>query len=409
MRVLQINNNHRIIGGSDTVYFNTGALLEAQGHQVGWFAGAAPEDLPCNDARFFPPAVDMRQPRLADLTRYMRNTSARRSLQQMLVARGGFDVAHLHIYYGRLTAAILEPLRAAGIPIVQSLHEYKLACPTYTMERNGHVCEECVTGSTLNLLRHRCKGSLLRSAVAFAEYHASRLQGDVAKIDRFICVSDFLRRTMARAGLPEEKLVTLHNFVDPERLAPQGPVERGEYFLYFGRIERLKGVPTLIDAVRQSGLSLRIAGTGAWSAQMQAEIADLPNVDYLGFVSGDPLRRLVAEARAVVVPSEWYENCPMTVLEAKAVGTPVVGARIGGIPELVREGVDGFLFEPGDSADLARALASVAASDTIAMDTAARADIRARFSPQAHLAALLQIYAGVRARDARPQNTRISL
>ena len=142
---------------------------------------------------------------------------------------------------------------------------------------------------------------------------------------------------------------------------------------------------------------------------MQAEIADLPNVDYLGFVSGDPLRRLVAEARAVVVPSEWYENCPMTVLEAKAVGTPVVGARIGGIPELVREGVDGFLFEPGDIADLAQALVSVTASDTIAMDAAARADIRARFSPQAHLAALLQIYAGVGAADApTAQNTRIS-
>lgn len=406
MRVLQINNNHRTIGGSDTVYFNTGALLKAEGHQVGWFAGADAEDLPCDDAQFFPQAVDMRKPRLADLPRYMRNTTAAEALREMLAVRGGFDVAHLHIYYGRLTAAILEPLRAAGIPVVQSLHEYKLACPIYTMERGGHVCEDCVTGSTLNLLRHQCKGSLLRSAVAFVEYHASRLQGDVDKIDRFICVSDFLRRTMTRAGLPEDKLVTLHNFVDPKQVAPRASVSRGDYLLYFGRIETLKGVPTLIDAVHRSGLPLRIAGTGAWSAQMKTEIADLPNVEYLGFVSGEPLRQLVAEARAVVVPSEWYENCPMTVLEAKAVGTPVVGARIGGIPELVREGVDGFLFEPGDGADLARALAAVMGADADAMDAAARADIQARFSPQAHLRALLQIYAGVGAEGAPAAQTK---
>lgn len=398
MRVLQVNNNHRTIGGSDTVYFNTGALLQAQGHDVGWFAGADPDNLPCEDAQFFPTAVDMRQPRLSDLPRYMHNTDAARALRGMLDARGGFDVAHLHIYYGRLTAAILKPLREAGIPIVQSLHEYKLACPVYTMERGGHVCEDCVGGSTLNLLRHRCKGSLVRSAVAFAEYHASRLQGDVAKIDRFICVSDFLRRTLGRAGIPKDKMVTLHNFVDPDRLVPQEPVERGDYVLYFGRIERLKGLPTLIDAVRRTGLPLRIAGIGTWSTEMQTQIASMPNVEYLGFITGAPLRRLVAGARAVVVPSEWYENCPMTVLEAKAVGTPVVGARIGGIPELVREGVDGFLFEPGDRVDLARALEEVTGADAAAMDAAARADIRSRFSPEAHLAALMQIYAEVGAK-----------
>jgi len=320
-------------------------------------------------------------------------------IKQMLKTRGAFDVAHLHIYYGRLTAAILQPLRSQGVPIVQSLHEYKHACPIYTMERNGEVCEKCVSGSTLNALRYRCKGSLLRSSIAFAEFHLSRLQGDVKKIDRFICVSEFQRRILARAGIPEHKMITLYNFVDPARLAPEVPVQRGNYLFYYGRIERLKGVRTLIEAARLTGLPLRIAGTGAWTYEMQAEIADLPNVEYLGFVTGEPLRRLVARARAVVVPSEWYENCPMSVLEAKAVGTPVIGTRIGGIPELVRDGIDGFLCDVGSSEDLARAADAVAATDATdiaAMESAGKADVAARFLPQVHYRRLVAIYKRVK-------------
>lgn len=376
------------------MYFNTGNLL-ARDHEVGWFAGADPDDEPSEDAQFFPSAKSMRRERMTDLPRYLHNRSARNALESMLDARGTFDVAHLHIYYGRLTAAIFGPLKARNIPIVQSLHDYKLACPIHSLARDGQICEDCISGSTLNLIRNRCKGTLGRSAVILAEYYASRLQGDVANIDRFICVSEFQRRMLARSGIPEGKMVTLHNFVDPQQLQPKGKIERENYFLYFGRIEKLKGLPTLIDAVRRTGSPLRIAGTGAWSEEMRAEIADMPNVEYLGFTSGEPLRRLVAQARAVVVPSECYDICPMSVLEAKAVGTPVVGARIGGIPELVRDGEDGFLFDPGDVEDLCRALEDMRGADTEGMANSARSDVNERFSPDVHLAALLDIYMGV--------------
>ena len=393
MKVLLVNNHHRIIGGSDSVYFNTGDLLVDRGHEVGWFAGADRDDLPSADEEYFTSAIDMRAPRIFDLPRYFHNGAASRALGYMLSKRGDFDVAHLHIYYGRLTASILSPLRARNIPIVQSLHEYKLACPVYTMERAGSVCHDCVTGSTLNVIRHRCKGTLLSSLVAYSEFHASRLQGDVSKVDRFICVSDFQRTLLARAGIPEEKMVTLHNFVDVSKLSPDDSGARGDYLLYLGRIEKLKGLPTLIEAARETGQPLRIAGTGSWLKEMEAEIANVPNIEYLGFVSGTPLRSLVAAAKGVVVPSEWYENCPMSVLEAKAASTPVIGARIGGIPELVQSGVDGFLFNPGDSADLARAIESLCASDSDALGAAARADVERRFSPQVHYAALMDIYA----------------
>lgn len=393
MKILQVNNNHRIVGGSDTVYLNTGELLIHRGHAVSWFAGRSTEDLPSADAAYFPEAFTTATSGLVDLPRYFRNGAARRAMARLLDDKGPFDVAHLHIYYGRLTASILSPLRVRGVPIVQSLHEYKLACPVYTLERGGATCEKCIGGSTVNCVRHRCKGgSLVNSAIVLAEYHTSRWQGDVRFVDRFICVSDFQRRLLERAGIPSKKLTTLHNFVDAAGLAPAKPIERGDYLLYFGRVEELKGVPTLVEAALKRNVPLCIAGTGAWEDQLRARISHRPHIQALGFVSGDPLRTLVAGARAVVVPSEWYENCPMTILEAKAVGTPVIAARIGGIPELVRDGVDGFLFEPGNVEELVSCFDKLDASDAEALSNAALEDAQARFSPEAHYRALMEIY-----------------
>ncbi len=393
MDVLQINNNHRIVGGSDTVYFNTGALLEAHGHNVSWFAGAHEKNQPCADERFFPAAADLSTRRPAELPKYFFNSAARRNMAALLDEKGAMDIAHAHIYYGLVTSSILKPLKARGVKFVQSLHEYKLACPVYTFERGGAICEDCVGGSTFQCVSNRCKdGSLVNSAIAWAEFQVSRWLGDVSLVDQFICVSGFQAGILARAGVPADKLTTLHNFVDPARLAPQQSGTRGDYLLYFGRIEELKGVATLTDAVAKTKTPLKVAGTGAWSETFKTRIADMDHVDYLGFVSGEPLRELVAGARAVVVPSEWYENCPMTVLEAKAVGTPVIGAAIGGIPELVRDGVDGFLFEAGNADSLAEALAKLEAADIDAFSAAAAQDVRERFSPDAHFAKLMTIY-----------------
>jgi glycosyltransferase involved in cell wall biosynthesis len=399
MKVVQINNNHQIVGGSDTVYLNTGTMLSERGHEVSYFAGKGAGDLPCEDTAYFPDSLTTATSRISDLPRYFHNRAARSAMRALIDAKGPFDIAHLHIYYGRLTASIFKPLKERGIPIVQSLHEYKLACPVYTLERGGAICEDCIQGSTLNCLRQRCKGgSLIKSAVVLAEYHASRLQGDVRLIDRFICVSDFQRQILGRAGIPEKKMTTLHNFVDPALLAPIGPTQQKNYMLYFGRIEKLKGISTLVEAAIKSGTHLRIAGTGAWSETLEALIANTPYIEYLGFVSGAPLRKLVAEARAVVVPSEWYENCPMTVLEAKAVGTPVIGARIGGIPELIRDGVDGYLFESGDTSGLAKVFETLKTTNLASFRTAARADVMARFSPNIYYTSLLQVYNDIRQR-----------
>ncbi len=391
MKILQISHRHHIAGGSDAVFFETADLLRRAGHQVIPFCMAAPENAPTRWSRFFPDGADTRRAPLRHAMRYFYNADARHKLEMLLDEVGPVDVAHLHIYHGKQTPAILPALRARAIPVLQSLHEYKLACPVYTLQRGDTPCDLCVRGSDLNALRHRCKdGSLLRSLVMVAEKTTARMLGDVRLVDRFICVSDFQRQIMKRAGIPAAKLATLHNFVDTNRIrAARG---HDDYLLFAGRIETLKGIETLLEAVRITGQRLVIAGTGNWRPTLERRIKTLPQVRYVGFRSGRALRDLIAGAKAVVVPSQWYENCPMSVLEAKAAARPVVGARIGGIPELVREGRDGFLFEPGNVADLVRALQALDRANHRSLSDAAREDAVARFSCPAHLDRLMRHY-----------------
>lgn len=391
MRILQISHNHHIVGGSDAVYFATSDLLTQAGHEVIPFCIASPKNLASEWGGYFPAGADTGHAPLRDSFRYFFNAEARGNLNRLLDSVGPVDVAHLHIYHGKQTPAILPVLKARGIRIVQSLHEYKLACPVYTLQRNGKPCELCVQGSSLNSIRHRCKdNSTLRSFIMAAEQMTSRMLGDVRLVDQFICVSDFQRRIMMRAGLPASKLTTLHNFIDTS--AMQAGNGHDGYLLYFGRIEQLKGVPTLIESVRRTGQRLLIVGDGAWRAEMLRRIEGLANIEYLGFQSGPELRRLIARACAVVAPSEWYENCPMSVLEAKASGRPVIGSRIGGIPELIRDQVDGFLFEPGNSDELITALRALERADHALLSRNARQDAVARFSGERHLNALMSYY-----------------
>lgn len=393
MHILQINNHHRIIGGSDRVYLNTGRLLESTGHAVSYFSARSDLDFPCDDAQYFCDAIDTRNALFTDIRQFLHNRDACDAINRMLQAKERVDIAHLHIYYGRLTASILKPLAQRRIPIVQSLHEYKLVCPTYTLERSGQICDSCVTGSSLNCVRYRCKdGALHKSSLLWLEHNLSRIQGAVRLIDRFICVSDFQRDVMIRAGIPENKLTTLHNHVDARLLQPKEKKPREDYVLYFGRIEKIKGLVTLLKASAQTNTKLKIAGVGTWSSALRDSIVGMPNVEYLEFVSGEALKQLVARARAVVVPSEWYETFGLTALEAKAVGTPVIASRIGGLTEVVRDGKDGFLFEPGSVDGLVNALMALDSADLDAMGAAGKMDVTLRFSPETHLARLLSIY-----------------
>ncbi|MEM8598866.1 MAG: glycosyltransferase family 4 protein [Bacteroidota bacterium] len=390
-----MGHHYFVGGGSDRYLLALGALLESHGHDVIPFATAHERNEPTRWADYFPAGVNPSRPGLSDAFRFLWSSDARTAMQRVL-AEAHPDVAHLHIYYGQLTASILGPLHDAGVPVVQSLHEYKLACPVYSFISNGAVCEACAGQSFWRALPRRCnRGSVVRTAASVAEAYISRWAGDLRHVDHFIAVSDFMRRKMEEYGLGAGRITTVHNFVDANAVVPA--TDAGDYAFYFGRLERLKGLYTLIEAAGAvPELPLWIAGEGKARAELEAEVErqGWTHIRFLGFQRGQALEDLIRGARCTVLPAEWYENCPMSVLEALAYARPVVGSHIGGIPELIDHGVDGFLFEPGNVEQLRTILQEflVEPGRTIEMGQAGRTKVKQRFSPEVHYSQICAVY-----------------
>jgi glycosyltransferase involved in cell wall biosynthesis len=397
-RVLVANNYAHVRGGSDRCFLAHVRLLAERGHAVSTLAtrppaGAAPEGLELIEP------IELARPGPRDLLRFHYSLAARRAVTRLLAGAARPEVAHLHITYGQLTASILGPLRRAGIPVVQTLHEYRLACPVGTFVSNGALCEACSGGRTWRALARRCnRGSLPRTLASVSEHAFSRTLGAETGVALFLAPSEFLRQKMLAHGLPPARIRVLANFVDPRAHAPgHGP---GEHALFLGRLERLKGVLTLVRAAAEvPELPLLVAGEGEARAELEALVRapGLGHVRLLGQVESATLVELVRRARCVVVPSEWYENLPMSVLEAMAHARAVIATRIGGIPELVREGETGFLVPPGDSAALSERLRFAARNgdELAALGRAGRARVEAEFGPERHYEELLSAYRSV--------------
>lgn len=395
MVILNAGQNYRITGGSDRYMIGMGKLLERHGHQVVPFAAAHPDDLPSPWAGYFAPRVDFARPGPRDLARYVYSAPAAQALRRLLAAVR-VDLAHLHIYYGQLTGAILAPLREAGIPIVQTLHEYKLVCPTYALQADGQYCQACEGRHFWRAAVKRCnRGSFARSALSAVEAYVSRALGAVDHVRHFIAVSDFQRNKLVELGVPADKLSRLHNFVDCDGVAPSAVP--GEYLLYFGRLERNKGLYTLLDAVAPlRELRLLIAGDGSERGALRAaiEARGLDHVQLVGFRHGDALRALIAGSICTVAPSECYETFGLTLVEAFAHGRPVIASAIGGMTEVVGDGADGWLVPPGDVERLRDRLLWMWTHrvEAVAMGRAGRAKAETRFSTAVHYEGLMDIY-----------------
>lgn len=398
LTVLNVGQNYHVRGGSDRYLFALESLLQRYGHEVIPFATDQPANLATPWSAYFPPSVNFARPGPIDVIRYLYSRPAARAVGR-LVARRRPDLAHLHIYYGQLTGSILRPLRAAGIPILQTLHEFKTVCPTYGLFAHGRLCESCQGRQFWRAMTHRCnRGSLVRSALSSAEAYVSRWLGAVDGVDHFIAVSDFLRDKVIELGLPAHKVTTVHNFVDCSGIDPVA--SPGRYLLFFGRLERIKGVHTLLDAVAPlSGIEVLLAGEGGERQALQAQIhrRGLAHVKLLGFKTGTELQELIRGSICTVAPSECYETFGLTLVESFAHGRPVVASRIGGMTEVVDDGETGFTVPPGDAEALReRLLWMVNNRDSaLEMGRAARRAVERRFSPESHYEKIMAIYRGV--------------
>jgi len=392
LNVLNVSQNYFVKGGSDSYFLSLGDLLSQRGNSVVPFCAKSEKDLPSDWARFFPIGADFESPSVLDVVQYHYSGAARRKLRE-LISNNKFDVAHLHIYYGKLTSSILSVLKDANIPIVQTVHDYKLICPVYSCSRGGNPCEACQGKEYWHALVYKCnRGSYLRSAISMSESYVSRWLGSVAAIDRFLAVSHFFAAKMKESGIDPQKISVVPNFVAVKRFTRQ--MDAGRYFVYFGRVEQSKGIGTLIKAFEHlPDIPLIVVGEGSFLAEARALAVGSTNIQFVGFKRGCELYTLVGGAVASILPAEAYENCPMSILESFALGRPVIGARIGGIPELIEHGEDGFIFEPGNVDSLSMYVRTIwEQRATSEMGKAARRKVEQQFSADIHYRRILAVY-----------------
>lgn len=267
------------------------------------------------------------------------------------------DICHAHNIYHHISPSILKIVKQRGIPVVMTLHDLKLACPAYNMLASDGVCERCKGGHIHNVLVRRCiKGSVTLSAIVMAEslLH-NAIQTFEKYVDRFVVPSRFYINKLIEWGWDEARFTYIPNTVNTDEFRAE--YKPGRSFVYFGRLSREKGVATLIKAAALASVPVKIIGTGHEEASLRELARELgSDVSFLGYLSGDALHDAIRSSRTVILPSEWYENAPLSILEAYALGKPVIGADIGGIPELIRSGETGSVFKSGSVEDLSTML-----------------------------------------------------
>ena len=359
MKILMINKFLYPNGGSETYIFKLGECLVSKGHEVQYF-GMEHEGR-CVGNRINSYTSDMNfhgGSKLSKLAYPIKTIYSKEARVQIRKVLDDFrpDVCHLNNFNYQLTPSIILEIvkwrKDSGHPckIIYTAHDYQLICPNHMLNNpSTHKnCEKCVGGHFFNCIKGRCiHRSVLKSAIGMLEAIYWNRKGTYQYIDKIICCSDFMKNKMDTNPVFEGKTVTLHNFIDKVEIKS---VHKKNYILYFGRFSWEKGVRTLIDAAKKlPDIKFVCAGTGEYANLME----DVPNIENVGFQSGKALDTLIREAKFSVCPSECYENCPFSVMESQERGTVVIGARIGGIPELILDEKNGLLFESGNADNLA--------------------------------------------------------
>lgn len=358
MKVLMINKFLYPNGGSETYIFKLGDYLKSQGHEVQYFGMEHEGRCVGNAVNAYTSDMDFHNgSKLSKLTYPIKTIYSSEARKKLHLVLDDFqpDVCHINNFNYQLTPSIILEIvkwrkqTSHKCRIVFTAHDYQLVCPNHMCNNpnTGENCEKCLGGHFLNCTKGKCiHGSTAKSAVGTMEAVLWKLNGVYKYIDTMICCSEFLKTKMDSNPLFAKRTVAIHNFVDKVEWKE---VQKKHYVLYFGRFSKEKGIDTLAKVGKElPDVQFIFAGTGP----LEEVINGIPNIKNVGFQKGAALKKLIREARFSIYPSEWYENCPFSVMESQMYGTPVLGADIGGIPELIRVGKTGDLFESGNASEL---------------------------------------------------------
>jgi len=410
MKVLQVNKFFWQAAGPERYMLELSAVLRQNGHEVLFFAMEHERNLESDCRPFFVSEIKFRNTSLGYKARTAFRTVAKmiyslesKSKMAALVKAKRPDLAHVHMIGRQISPSILPALRAAGVPVVQTLHNHEIVCPASHLYINHRheICERCIGGHYYQAAMNRCLqqslGPSLLASVAHYVHAWTRIYEK--NVDMFICPSKFLARNMIRGGLPKERVRTLPNFIDLSAYTVSEDI--GEYGVFLGRLSHEKGLLTLLKAARLAPkLPILIVGEGPFRGDLETFSREqaIRNVTFEGYKQGDELRAIIRGAAFVVLPSECYENCPMTIYEANALGRPTIASSIGGIPEILDDGETGLLFRPGDEQDLAEKMLRLHADKACCRRMGRQGRAKIELLCNSHFGNLMAIYEEARAR-----------
>jgi glycosyltransferase involved in cell wall biosynthesis len=397
MKILQANKFFFLNGGSETVMFQEREFLLKNNHQVFDFSMYDARNIESEQSNYF---IENRTFRFGgagnkinqslQIISFIHSPEAVRNITNLIIDKEP-DLVHCHNIYHQLTPSIIGAAKKLGVPVVLTLHDYKPVCPVYTRVRDGVVCSECLNGNFSRVVKNRCAdGSLGKSALLYVEALTQKLMGNYEKVAAFIAPSQFMKQSISHR-ISSDRVHLLHNGIAVDTIEISS--EDDGYVLFMGRLVAEKGIETLLKAHQKSNgaWALKVAGAGPLMDVLKAQYN--PSI-FVGYLAGDALKDIIQKASVIVIPSEWYENCPMSVLEAMAYGKPVVGSHMGGIPELVQDNITGLLFEAGNVHMLANQINRLITDPPLRkqMGAAGRKRVERYFSLGTHNAELMNIY-----------------
>lgn len=393
-RVLIVNKFYYPRGGDCVCTLNLERMLRHNGHDVAIYAMLYPENLPSEYEHFFASNVAFDGGVYGKLRAFMRMLGLgdiRRSFSRMLDEFRP-DIVHLNNIHSYLSPVLAELAHIRGCKVVWTLHDYKLLCPSYSCLCRGQVCEACFQDKT-QVVRRRCmRDSLAASVIAYIEalvWNRKRLE---RVVDTFVCPSRFMANKMIEGGFDKARIKILCNFVDPDKLSEfkkRSNCDRKDYYCYVGRLSKEKGIATLLDVASKKTFKFMIAGDGPIGETLKTKYSQCDNIKFLGHCDANQVGELLSHARFSVLPSEWYENNPLGIIESLCGGTPVVGSKIGGIAELIDD-TTGILFSSGNREELSAAIQQAWERDWD-YEAIAKASQR-KFAPEQHYIQLSKIY-----------------
>lgn len=357
MKILMVNKFLYPNGGSETYIFKLGDYLKSKGHEVEYFGMEHEDRSVGNSVNSYTSNMNFHTSKIEKLLYPIKIIYSKEARKKIRLVLDSFkpDVVHLNNFNFQLTPSIIyevkryEKANDRKVKIVFTAHDYQLICPNHMMNNpcTRENCEKCIGGKFINCIKGKCiHGSIVKSSIGSIEGYLYKTLKAYRNIDSIICPSEFLANKMNTNVLFKDKTIVMHNFIDQVSCKE---TKKEDYVLYFGRFSEEKGIKTLINVCKKlPNIQFVFAGNGP----LEDEVNKISNIKNVGFQNGKQLEDLIRKARFSIYPSEWYENCPFSVMESQMYRTPVLGAAIGGVPELIENCKTGELFESGNESEL---------------------------------------------------------